>query len=145
MLDTTVLVAAMRSEGGASRAIMRLCLRHQCQLVMGNKLFHEFEDVLGRGELFARSPLSANEREELVNALMAVSEWVPVYYLWRPNLPDEGDNHLFELAVAGNATVIVTQNVRDLRRGELRFPRISGETPAEFMIRWRNAYGDDDD
>lgn len=59
--------------------------------------------------------------------------------------PDEGDNHLIELAVAGNATAIVTQNVRDLRRGELRFPQIAVETPAEFMTRWRKTYGNDDD
>jgi hypothetical protein len=50
-----------------------------------------------------------------------------------------------ELAVAASATVIVTHNVRHFRRGEIRFPQISVETPAEFMKRWRKTYGDDDD
>ena len=48
-------------------------------------------------------PLTASERRALFDALLSVSEWIKVYYLWRPNLPDEGDNHLIELAVAGGA------------------------------------------
>jgi hypothetical protein len=54
-------------------------------------------------------------------------------------------NHLIELAVAGAAATVVTQNVRDLRGGQLRFPQLSIETPVEFMKRWRKEYGDDDD
>ena len=56
-----------------------------------------------------------------------------VYYLWRPNLPDEGDNHLVELAIAGGADTIVTNNVRDVRRGELTFPSLRILTPSEFL------------
>jgi len=53
--------------------------------------------------------------------------------LWRPNLPDEGDNHVLELAVAGSAQTIVTSNVRDFQRGELRFPDLEILTPRQFM------------
>jgi hypothetical protein len=63
-----------------------------------------------------RSPLPLKEREQLLEAFVSVCEWVPVFFLWRPNLPDEGDNHLIELGVAGMAESIVTQNVRDLGR-----------------------------
>ena len=112
---------------------------------MGEKLLTEFEDVLGRAELFRTSPLTAKEREELLDAFLSVCEWVPIFYLWRPNLPDEGDNHLIELAVAGMAAALVTQNVRDLRGGELRFPQLIIDTPAEFMNRWRKQHGNDDD
>jgi len=145
VLDTSVFVAALRSEGGASRAVLRLCLKRRCQPLMGEKLLTEFEDVMGRTELFRTSSLSAVEREEMLNAFLSVCEWVPIFFLWRPNLPDEGDNHLVELAVAGMAAALVTQNVRDLRRGELRFPQLSIETPAQFMTRWRKQYGNDDD
>ena len=55
-----------------------------------------------------------------------------VYYLWRPNLPDEGDNHLIELAVAGGAEAIVTFNLRDFQRTELYFPDIAVLTPAQL-------------
>jgi predicted nucleic acid-binding protein len=58
---------------------------------------------------------------------------VKVYFLWRPNLPDEGDNHLVELAIAGGANTIVTNNVRDVRRGELSFPDLQILTTAEFL------------
>jgi putative PIN family toxin of toxin-antitoxin system len=145
VLDTSAWIAALRSGGGASRAILRLCLKENCQPLMGEKLFNEFEAVMARAELFGHSPLTAREREDLLDAFLSVCEWVPVYYLWRPNLPDEGDNHLIELAVAGAATSVITQNVRDLRRGELRFPQLGIETSAEFMRRWRHTYGNDDD
>jgi len=89
--------------------------------------------------------LTQRERDQLLDDWLNVCEWVPVFFLWRPNLPDEGDNHLIELAVAGMAGTIVTENVRDLRGGELRFPGLVAETPAEFMARWRGTHGHDDD
>ena len=145
VLDTSVLVAALKSGGGASREVLRLCLQVRCRPLVGEKLFKELEAVMGRAELFQGCPLTAPEREELLNAFLSVCEWVPVFFLWRPNLPDEGDNHLIELAVAGAAATVVTQNVRDLRGGQLRFPQLGIETPAEFLKRWRKQYGNDDD
>lgn len=52
----------------------------------------------------------------LLNAFVSVSEWVEIYYSWRPNLRDEGDNHLIQLAVARNARIVVTNNIRDFQR-----------------------------
>ena len=135
----------MISRSGASRAVLRLCLLHRCQPVIGGKLFNEFESVMSRTELFRRSPLNRREREALLDAFLGVCEWSSVFYLWRPNLPDEADNHLVELAVSSSAETIITQNVRHLRRGELRFPHLAVETPAQFMQQWRKIYGNDDD
>ena len=61
----------------------------------------EFEDVLSRDLLFEHWVLTRSERERLFDAFLAVCRWVRVYYGWRPNLADEADNHLVELAVAG--------------------------------------------
>jgi putative PIN family toxin of toxin-antitoxin system len=144
VLDTSVLVGALIGERGANRSVLKICLRGKCHPLMGEKLYSEYEAVLGRAELFQRSPLNRKERDELVDSFLSVCEWVSVFYLWRPNLPDEGDNHLIELAVAGAAKTIVTQNVRDLRGGELKFPPLAVETPAEFMTRWRKTYGNND-
>jgi predicted nucleic acid-binding protein len=58
---------------------------------------------------------------------------VRIYFLWRPNLPDEADNHIVELAIAGGAEVIVTNNTSDLRGGELSFPQLQVLTPAQFL------------
>jgi predicted nucleic acid-binding protein len=88
---------------------------------------------MGRRKLFERSPLSEVERQQLLEAFLSVCEWVHVYYGWRPNLPDEGDNHLLELAVAAGANWIVTNNVSDFQRAELRFPQIGIIRPGEFI------------
>ena len=82
---------------------------------------------------------TAPERRILFEALISVSEWIKIYYLWRPNLPDEGDNHLIELAVAGGAETIVTNNTGDLNSGELLFPHLSIFTPTQFLeaISWQ--------
>jgi hypothetical protein len=61
--------------------------------------------------------------------VFSVTDWVKVYFLWRPNLPDEADKHLIELALAGSAETIVTNNLKDLRNGELRFPGLKIQSP----------------
>ena len=76
---------------------------------------------------------TAQERLQVLAALARAGRWVHVYYGWRPNLRDEGDNHLIELAVAGNAQAVVTHNVRDLARGELAWPHLRILTPAQFL------------
>lgn len=56
-----------------------------------------------------------------------------IYFSWRPNLPDEGDNHIVELAVAGGAEMIVSNNVRGFRRAQLRFLGLRTVSPHEFL------------
>lgn len=135
VVDSSVLTSALLSPRGQSREVLLLCLAGRCQPVMGEKLFCELEDVFGRKELFERCPVSAFDRRTLFLAFLNACEWTDVFFLWRPNLPDEGDNHIVELAVAGNAVAIVTKNVRDFRRGELRFPQVAVWKPEEFVKR----------
>ena len=100
---------------------------------MGNALFHEYEEVLSRGELFRGSVLDGREREQLLDGFMNVCRWVSIHYLWRPNLPDEADNHLIELAVAGQARWLITGNKKDIATGELAFPGLRVVTPREYL------------
>lgn len=137
VIDTNVFVSALIRASGANRQVLRACLERRCEPLMGEKLFNEFEAVSGRPAVVRACPLTAGEREQLLDAFLSVCTWVPIYYLWRPNLPDEGDNHVVELAVAGGARAIVTQNVRDFRRGELRFPQFSVLTAADFLAQLR--------
>jgi len=99
---------------------------------MGQKLFLEFEDVASRGELFKKCPISTSDREILLAGFLSVCRWVEVTFLWRPNLPDEGDNHVLELVVAGGATALITHNLKDFK-GELRFPATRILSPAQFL------------
>lgn len=63
----------------------------------------------------------------------AGAPWVRIFYLWRPNLVDDGDNHVLELATAGNAQWLATNNLRDFRKAELRFPDIQIMTPEQIL------------
>jgi putative PIN family toxin of toxin-antitoxin system len=138
VVDTNVLVSAMLSPEGNNRQVLRACLTRAAEPLVGTTLFHEYIDLLSR-PVMEQSPLSASKREALFAAFLSVAEWVKVYFLWRPNLPDEADNHLIELALAGQATTIVTNNVRDVGRGELKFPGLAVRTPAQFLedIQWQ--------
>jgi len=133
VVDTSVFVSALLGPGGASREVVRRCLLGVHRPVMGVALFHEYESVLAREPLFANCLLQPEERERLLDAFLSVCRWVRVYFLWRPSLPDEADNHLVELAVAARAGAIVTQNVRDVARGELRFAGLRVLSPAALL------------
>ena len=133
VIDTNVLVGALLHRAGHNRAVIRACLEGKWRPLIGQALFTEYEDVLGRRHLFRSCPLPERERQELFAAFLGVCEWVEIYFSWRPNLPDEGDNHIVELAVAGGAEMIVTNNVRDFRRAQLRFPDLRTVSPREFL------------
>jgi putative PIN family toxin of toxin-antitoxin system len=132
VIDTNVFIGACLGTGAASRVIAA-CLRGQALPLMGTALLAEYEDVWGRQALFAGCRLDADERGELLDIFLARCEWTRVYFGWRPNLPDEADNHLIELAVAGRASHVVTRNLRDLTRAELAFPGLRCVSPENFL------------
>jgi putative PIN family toxin of toxin-antitoxin system len=134
VIDTNVFVSALRSGDGASRQVIRLALQRRLQPLFGNALWTEYSDLLGR-DVWGKETTHA-ERIEVLAALASVGRWVRVYFAWRPNLPDEADNHLVELAVAGGAVAIVTHNVRDLSAGELHFEGIETLKPAAFLAKF---------
>jgi putative PIN family toxin of toxin-antitoxin system len=132
-MDTNVFIGELVGREGHNRKLVRACFERRIQPLIGHTLFVEHLDVLSRENLFVRSPLSAKEREDLFHAFLSVCEWVRIYYSWRPNLRDEGDNHLLELAVAGHASTIVTNNISDFQASDLRFENIGIVTPAAFL------------
>jgi len=133
VVDTNVIVAVLTSPAGSNRAVLRCCLAGIVEPLIGTTLFHEYESIVSRKSVQARCPLQPVEREELLNAFLGRCDWVRISFRWRPNLADESDNHLMELAVAGGAAAIITNNVRDLTSGELIFPDIKIMTPSSFL------------
>lgn len=132
VIDTNVFVGACLGTGASNR-VLASCLAGHHTPLMGAALLAEHEDVLARTSLFARCRLSARERDELFDIYLAACRWTRIYFGWRPNLRDENDNHVIELAVAGGATHVVSHNVRDFRTAQLRFPDITVATPAQFL------------
>ena len=132
VIDTNVLVGACLGTGAAA-AVIRACIQGQCLPLVGDALLNEYEDVLGRSDLFRNSRLSEDERYELLDIFLARCRWGRVYFTWRPTLRDEADNHLVELAVANGADAIVTRNLRDLTTMELRFPQLKIRSPEDFL------------
>lgn len=106
-------------------------MRREYVPLFGNALWLEYEDLLGRPVWTKET--TAIERRQMLAALAKVGRWVTVYYGCRPNLPDEADNHLIELALTGGAVAIVTHNVRDVRRGELLLNGLRILTPVECL------------
>ena len=133
VVDTSVVISALISKKGASRAVLRNCLGGLYKPLMSNPLFQECEAVSSRDSILQRCPLRPNEIRELLNAYYSGCQWVPIYYLWRPNLRDENDNFLIELAIAGNAYCIVTNNSKDVKSGELIFPDLRVLSPEELI------------
>ena len=132
-LDTNIFVSALLGSGGSSRIIIRRCLEGQYQPLMGNALFSEYESLLHRSDLFESCALNADEREEIFDAFLSVCRWVTIYFGWRPNLKDEADNHLIELAVAGAAEYLITKNTRDFQGAELLFSDFKVVRPEQFI------------
>jgi putative PIN family toxin of toxin-antitoxin system len=135
VVDTNVFVSALLGTGAANRVVAQ-CIAGEREPLMGAALLAEYEAVLGRTGLWKRCRLTAPEREEVLDAFLTRCRWVRIFFAWRPNLRDEADNHVVELAVAGAADAIVTSNVRDFRvASELRFPELAVLSPAQLLRR----------
>ncbi len=112
MLDTDVLVAAVRSRHGASWQLVDGALAGEFTLLVSVPLVLEYEAVLTRPEHIQASGLTNMEMHSLINALIAVGRHVRNSFLWRPLLPDPADDMVFETAMNGRADALVTFNQR---------------------------------
>lgn len=120
-MDTSVIAAAFRSRNGASRVILDWVADRLLVPLVTPALFLQYEDVLKRPEQLQASRLTPAQVDQRLAALASVAETVTVHYLWRPQLPDPGDELVFEAAVNGRADALVTYDVRHFARAAVRF------------------------
>ena len=113
MLDTDVMVAALRSSRGASRQLLLGALNGGFQLLLSVPLILEYEAVLNRPEHLAACGLSHAEIGRVLDDLAGIAKPVSLSFRWRPRLSDPNDEMVLETAVNGDADAIVTFNQRD--------------------------------
>jgi len=121
VVDTDVIVAAMRSPGGASAAILRAARNGRVTLLVSVPLGMEYEAVCSELEHRLAAGLSEREVEIFLDAVLAMAEPVKTHFLWRPQLRDPGDEMVLEATVNGRADALVTFNVRDFGTAPARF------------------------
>ena len=136
VLDTNVLVAAVRSPAGASAEILRRVLLKQVAVLCSVPLFMEYEAVLLRPEHLVAAGAHADQVINLLDALAGVVIRVEIQFLWRPQLRDPNDDLVLELAVngqgVGDSVAIVTSNQKDFWPQASKFG-IGVMTPRQFF------------
>lgn len=113
MIDTNVLIAALRSSSGASYQILMAADRGDFQIALSVPLLAEYDDVSSRPDMGITIPASAVDA--IIRRIAQVAHKQEIYYLWRPLLPDPKDDMVLEVAIASGATHLVTFNRKDFR------------------------------
>jgi putative PIN family toxin of toxin-antitoxin system len=130
VLDTNVLVSALRSRQGASFQLVSMVGTGRFETCLSVPLVLEYEDVLQRqlGEV----GLNRQQVGDLIDYLCQVGIRQEVFYLWRPLLRDPKDDLVLELAVAARCQNIVTFNTKDFAGCE-RFG-IETRSPQRILV-----------
>jgi predicted nucleic acid-binding protein len=123
VLDTNVLVAALKSSRGASYRLLTLVDSGSFQVNLSTPLVAEYEEVLLR-----ETPHI--EVADLIDYICSVANRHKIFYLWRPVLKDPDDDFILELAVKCDA-MIVTWNMKDFKKAALFGIKVV--TPREFL------------
>jgi putative PIN family toxin of toxin-antitoxin system len=111
--DTDVMVAAIRSDAGASRQLLLAGLSKRYSLLLSVPLIIEYEAVMTRLDHLTSAGITAIEVNLLLDTVVSVAEPVRLAFLWRPVLKDPDDDMVLETAVNGHADRLVTFNRKD--------------------------------
>lgn len=139
-LDTNILYQALKSKIGASYFILQKVRNREIQIALSVPVFQEYQDVLTRNKSLKDFGLQLNDVEKFLRFIAYTSKIYEIYFLLRPNLKDENDNMLVELAVTSQSDYLITSNIKDFKNAELRFDQLKIVTPSEFVKEWRNKY-----
>jgi putative PIN family toxin of toxin-antitoxin system len=130
VLDTSVLVAAVRSQQGASFALVGSIPSPEFQPCLSVGLYTEWQEVLTRPENLPPG-LAPEDALAFVRYLASQSHLQEIHFLWRPFLPDADDDMVLELALAAGCRHIITHNVKDFHGSEQL--GVTALSPREFL------------
>ncbi len=130
VLDTNVLVAAVRSQLGASFALVSAIPAPEFQPCLSVGLYAEWQEVLSRPENVPPGR-SAEDAVAFVRYLASQAHLQEIHFLWRPFLADPDDDMVLELAVAAGCRHIITHNVRDFHGSEQL--GVTALSPRDFL------------
>ena len=129
IMDTNVLFAGLYSSTGASFQILRLIDNRKIIPVISTTLLFEYEDVLKREQ--SELKLSHKQVDIILDNICSLSTFQQIYFLWRPYLKDQKDDHILEVAVASKTKIIVTHNLKYFK-GTEKFG-IKAIPPGKFL------------
>ena len=132
VLDTSVVVAALRTRSGVGNAVLQLVAQRRVTILATPPLFLEYEEVLKRPEHRLAHGLTPEAIDEFLAELAALVEPVELHFQWRPQGRDPNDEMVLEAAINGRADVLVTYNLADFVGVAERF-RISVMHPADLL------------
>jgi putative PIN family toxin of toxin-antitoxin system len=129
VIDTNVLIAALRSSSGASHQILLAADRGDFEVALSVPLLAEYDDVSARQDVGITIPSASVDA--IIGRIAQIAHKQQIYYLWRAILPDPKDDMVLELGIAAGASHIVTFNRRDFRPAS-EFG-ISVVAPSDFL------------
>lgn len=141
-IDTNVLFESLYSKRGASYQILRLVRHGEIGMAISVPVFQEYRDVLSRESSKRQLGIDDENTEVILQFIATVGRPTDISYAWRPNLKDEADNMVIELALASRSQYLVTSNTKDFTVGaDLNNNDIRIVTSGEFLREWREKHG----
>jgi predicted nucleic acid-binding protein len=128
VIDTNVLVTALKSNKGWAYDLLRYIGCGHFQHIITVPLILEYEDVLLRKNMV---PISTQEVNAVLDYICHTGTEKQVHYLWRPHLRDLGDDFVLEAAMAGQCRHIVTYNMTDFAQAASM--NVTPITPKDFL------------
>jgi putative PIN family toxin of toxin-antitoxin system len=150
VLDTNTVLRGFNYESGASGKLLRLCKRREAITLLSKPVLDEYREVLGAPELVGEEPETPAAVEDLIDALRFVGEYISEVHV-RFEMPRDPDDAMFiELAIAGDATHIISHD-KDLltlptsrtdagKRFRQRLPGIKVQDAATFVRVYRHLF-----
>lgn len=129
VVDTNVLISALRSNSGASHEILRRVRSGDLRIAISVALALEYESVALRPGLVPS--FSQDEIRVVIDVLCLLAHQQKIFYTWRPFLPDPDDDLVLELAVSAGCETIITHNIQDFKGTESL--EIQVITPAQAL------------